>query len=127
MAVMKKAFDLIEPQIKPPLDDEFRPAILANQHFQNNLAEHGVPLIIGLEREENKVSIFETLVYPEEHPNANHNLKYVERIVNFLLWQRGGYKLFFFGGNRNIGNYILHEYSANGTHSFDSRFMGEKV
>ncbi len=124
--MIDKAFDLIEPQIKPPLDDQFRPAILANQHFQKNLHGQGVPIIIGLEREENKISRFEALVYPEEHPNSNHNLEYIERIVKFLLWQRGGYKIYI-GGNRSIGNYIKREYSANGVHSFDSHFMGEIV
>jgi len=123
---MNKEIRLIEPQIKPPLDDQFRPAILANQEFKQNLKEQTVPLTIGLEREDNKVSRFETLVYPEDHPNEKSNLDYIERIVKFLLWQRGGYKVYI-GGNRNIGSYIKREYSDIGKHKFDFHFMGDKV
>jgi predicted NBD/HSP70 family sugar kinase len=123
---MDNAFDLIEPQIKPPLDDQFRPAILANQHYRKNVANQGEPLIIGLQREENKVSRYKTLVYPDDHPNAAQNLDYVERIVKFLLWQRGGYKIFI-GPSENIGSYIKTQYSDMGKHNFDTKFMGENV
>ena len=51
-------------------------------------------LVIGLERNAGEISRFETQVLPEGHPDFNHNLDYVERIVKFLLWQRGGLKLY---------------------------------
>jgi hypothetical protein len=29
-------------------------------------------------------------VYPEEHSDFESNYQYIERVVKFLLWQRGG-------------------------------------
>jgi len=123
---MNNGFQLIKPRIVPPLDDEFRPAVLANQVFKSESADVGVPLVIGLERESGKLSRFETCVFPEGHPKASANFFYVERLVKFLLWQRGGFRLFI-GGPSNIGDYIRRVYSETGAHSFDSLFMGNQV
>ena len=62
-----------------------------------------VPLVIGLERESGLVSRFETLVSPEADAAT---LQYVERIVKFLLWSRGGWKLIIGGpqGHRRISS-----------------------
>jgi len=81
---------------------------------------------LGLERTDGAVSRFETRVFPEGHPRAGANLMYVERIFKFLLWQRGGYKVYV-GGPRSIGEYIGACYSPGGAREFDYRFMGEDV
>jgi predicted NBD/HSP70 family sugar kinase len=119
-------FELVEPRIKPPLDDGFRPAVLANRNFQLQTAGAGVPLVIGLERESGKFSRFETCIFPTRHPRAGANTYYVERLVKFLLWQRGGFRLFI-GGPSEIGQYIRNAYSGTGSRRFDARFMGEQV
>ncbi len=123
---MVNGFHLITPEISPPLDHEFRPAVLANHAFIAQSSAFGVPLIIGLEREPGKVSRFETFVFPDDHPNAGSNFYYVERLVKFLLWQRGGYRLFI-GGPSKIGHYIQQSYSSTGSYSFDALFMGDQV
>ena len=123
---MDNGFQLIKPRIAPPLDDEFLPAVLANHAFKLQVADVGIPLVIGLERESGKLSRFETCVFQEDHPKAGANLYYVERLVKFLLWQRGGFRLFI-GGPGNIGNYIRQLYSETGAQCFDSRFMGNQV
>jgi len=123
---MDNGLQLIKPRIVPPLDNEFRPAVLANQVFKSQAASVGVPLVIGLERESGKLSRFETFIFPEDHPKAKANFYYVERLVKFLLWQRGGFRLFI-GGPSNIGDYIRREYSDTGAHCFDSLFMGNQV
>jgi predicted NBD/HSP70 family sugar kinase len=123
---MDNGFQLIKPRIAPPLDDEFLPAVLANHAFTLQAAGVGVPLVIGLERESGKLSRFETYVFPEDHPKASANFYYVERLVKFLLWQRGGFRLFI-GGPSNIGAYIRRVYSETGAHRFDSLFMGNQV
>ena len=51
---------------------------------------------------------------------------YAERIVKFLLWQRGGCKVYV-GGPEPAGQYIADAYSANGARAFDHKFMGEDV
>ena len=123
---MSKSFELIRPAIQPPLDENFRPAVLANRAFREKIAGDNTPLIIGLERSDGEMSRFETHVYPEGHPNERANLYYVERLVKFLLWQRGGYKVYI-GGPRKIGEYIRKQYARDGDHKFDYHFMGEQV
>lgn len=123
---MSKQMNLVSPKIIPPLDEEFRPAVLANRNFQAQVKPVGVPLVIGLERSGDEFSGFETSVYPEDHPNAGANFQYVERLVKFLLWQRGGFKVYI-GGPNKIGEYICKCYAPDGPQKFDYHFMGEQV
>jgi predicted NBD/HSP70 family sugar kinase len=86
----------------------------------------GVPLLFGLQRSDGKLSHFETRVYPEDHPLREKNLLYAERILKFILWQRGG-NLVYVGGPHSIGEYLEQCYSPGGTRDFDYHFMGEQV
>jgi len=119
---------LVKPRFVPPLDADFRPAVLANRAFQAEVTESGagVPLVIGLERAEGNISRFETMVFPDDHPQSEANLRYVERLVKFLLWQRGGWKLYI-GGSPAIGNHIKAVYAPDGGRQFDYHFLGEQV
>ncbi|NPV09768.1 MAG: ROK family protein [Anaerolineae bacterium] len=125
---MMDAFRLVPPKFVPPLDPDFRPAVLANRAYQKEVADsgQGVPLVLGLERLEGETSRFETQVFAEGHPRAEANLMYAERLVKFLLWQRGGWKVYV-GGPRSIGEYIKRVYSPEGERKFDYHFMGEDV
>ena len=125
---MTDAFRLVEPRVRPPLDPDFRPAILANRAFQKEVEESGsgVPLVLSLERAEGAISRFETRVFPEGHPRAEANLFYAERIFKFLLWQWGGWKAWI-GGPRAVGEHIGKAYAPDGERAFDYHFMGEDV
>jgi predicted NBD/HSP70 family sugar kinase len=114
------------PEFLPPLDHDFRPAALAHRAIVRETAEDGVPLVIGLEGENGRISRFETSVFPEEHPEAAANLYFAERILKFLLWQRGGYKAYI-GGPRSVGEFLRDCYSPSGERRFDYHFMGEQV
>jgi len=118
--------ELISPKIIPPLDEGFRPAALANRNFGSQVKSVGVPLVIGLERCKGEMSRFETAVFPEGHPKAQANLQYIERLVKFLLWQRGGFRVYI-GGSPAIGEQIRACYAPNGERKFDHHFMGEQV
>jgi hypothetical protein len=50
----------------------------------------------------------------------------VERLVKFLLWQRGGFRVTI-GGDSSIDSMIKQIYSPEGERAFDYEFMGEKV
>ncbi len=119
---------LDEPRFVPPLDAGFRPAVLANRAFRKKVEETGggVPLILGLERTNGAISRYETCVFPEQHLLAEANLFYAERLVKFLLWQRGGWKVYV-GGPASIGRYLTDCYKDGGRRSFDYHFMGEDV
>ncbi|MBI9043991.1 MAG: ROK family protein [Anaerolineaceae bacterium] len=121
---MKKVDFLVKPQFSPPLDPGFRPAILANRKFLKNVKNSGssVLLVLGLERLNGAFSRFETLVYDESHPDSEQNLYYAERLIKFLLWQRGGWRIFV-GGPSSIGHHIRTVYSDGGRQDFDFHFM----
>ncbi|MEP0764502.1 MAG: ROK family protein [Chloroflexota bacterium] len=125
---MTQALTLIAPRFVPPLDPGFRPAVLANRAFQAEVAQSGagVPLVLGLERVGGTLSRFETAVFPDGHPRAEANLQYAERLVKFLLWQRGGWKVYA-GGPRAIGDHLRRTYAPDGPRAFDYHFMGEQV
>lgn len=125
---MSQAVKLVKPRFAPPLDENFRPPVLANRAFRAEVTAsgEGVPLIFGLERSDGSVSRFETYVFPEAHPRAAANLMYAERIFKFLLWQRGGWKIYI-GGPPSIGAHIKTCYAPGGTREFDYHFMGEDV
>jgi predicted NBD/HSP70 family sugar kinase len=110
----------------PPLEAGFRPAVLANRAYAQAADKEGVPLLIGLERENGRVSRFDTRVFAEGHPQAPANLPYVERLVKFLLWARGGYKVYI-GGPRSIGEALQKIYAPEGARAFDYHFMGQQV
>lgn len=125
---MASEFRLIPPTFVPPLEPEFRPAALANRAFRAEVAAsgQGVPLIIGVERSDGALSRFETVAFPDGHPRAGANLAYAERIVKFLLWARGGWRVII-GGPRAIGEHIARVYAPDGPRAFDYHFMGEQV
>lgn len=120
------SFTLIPPRLAPPLGEHFRPAALANRAFAQEAAFAGVPLVIGMERENGNLSRFETRVLPDGHPHAEANLVYAERILKFLLWQRGGFKIYV-GGPASIGAHLQRCYAPGGARAFDYQFLGEQV
>ncbi len=123
---MSTSLQLVASKFVPPLEPDFRPAALVNRQFRADTAGVGVPLILGLERAHGEVSRFEAAVFPEGHPRAVENLYYVERIVKFLLWAKGGFKVYV-GGPRSIGEHLQKLYSPAGERKFDYEFMGEQV
>lgn len=125
---MVAGMPLVKPRFVPPLDPDFRPAVLANRRFQQQVAEAGggVPLVLALERSDGEISRFETRLLPEEHPMAAANRVYAERLVKFLLWQRGGWKVYV-GGPQSVADYLRECYSPQGERRFDYHFMGEQV
>lgn len=112
---------MIKPLITAPLDPGFQPAVLFNRDYVRTVRSSGksVPLVLGLERECGLVSRFETVVSPTTDAAT---LLYVERIVKFLLWSRGGWKLHF-GGPKSLGEFIRKTYSSRGARKFDCDMM----
>jgi predicted NBD/HSP70 family sugar kinase len=116
----------VKPSLVPPLDEGFRPAALAMRAFEQALPGTAEPLEIGVERAPGIVSRCAARVFPEGSAQAGANCAYAERLVKFLLWQRGGYRLLV-GGPRGIGEHIRELYSPHGARAFDAAFMGQQV
>lgn len=119
-----RRWDLVAPKIIPPLDLDFRPAVVAHQTFQAEVARsgHGVPLVIAVEADNGAVSTYKTSVFSEKDPRFAANFAYVERIIKFLLWQRGGWRVVI-GGPTAIGQHIQSIYSTGGARAFDVGLM----
>ena len=105
----------------PPLDPGFQPAALANREYAATAKASGraAPLVIGLERECGLVARFETVVRAGADAET---LRYVERLVKFMLWSRGGWKIFV-GGPQAVGEFIRQTYSPRGARKFDCEMM----
>ena len=125
---MPLAWMLTPPRTVPPLDPDFKPPVLAHRTFAQAITAFGggVPLVLGLERGDGSVSRYETRVFSENHPRSKSNLFYAERILKFLLWQRGACRVYV-GGPYSIGAYLRDCYKPGGLREFDYQFMGESV
>lgn len=113
----------VQPAVIPPLDQEFLPAALVNRAIREEARRVGEePLRLALERSDGSISTLETTVIRPGASNDALNLPYVERLVKFLLWQRGGWKLYV-GGPPEIADHLRAVYSPSGARSFDYDFM----
>lgn len=123
---MPAAFPELDIQAKfvPPLDRDFLAASLFNRAYRDLARRVGVvPVVLALERADGSVSRYETIVAAPGAVSQELTNFYVERIVKFLLWQRGGYKVYV-GGPEEIGRYIARTYAPGGARQFDAEFMG---
>jgi predicted NBD/HSP70 family sugar kinase len=120
------AFELQKPTVVPPLDPDFRPAALADRAWREAVATGGVPLVIGLERENGAFSRMESRIFPDSDPRAEANLWHAERLVRFLLWSRGGHRITV-GGPARIAEHIRRTYAPDGERAFEYGFFGRQV
>ncbi len=121
---MSSSAILVQPKFVPELDPGFVPASLWNRAFRRLAERQGaVPLVLAVERSDGSVSRYETVALPEGSPDFALNLPYAERIVKFLLWQRGGWKVYA-GGPAAIGEHLRSVYAPGGERAFDHEFMG---
>jgi predicted NBD/HSP70 family sugar kinase len=118
----------VHPQWIPELDPEFVAGALWNREFRAAARATGraEPLAIALERPDGSVSVYATIVFPHAGEFVAFNERYVERLVKFLLWQRGGCKVIV-AGDAAIGAHIRGVYSPAGARAFDHEFMGERI
>jgi len=119
-----KLLSIIKPKIRLPLDDNFQPAALFVNAFNENLksTNKDIPLLIGIEKEDGSVMVYETRVFNEESGFSSYNFPYVELLVKTLLWIYGGYKVII-AGSKNIYEHIKKIYTEKGKRSFDAGFM----
>lgn len=118
----------VKPKIKPPIDPGFVPAVLWNRSFRELARKSGEArkIVISLERTKGSVSVFETELLPDKPGYSEINLFYVERMIKYLLWMKGGWKITIAGDDR-LAVEIAAIYSPTGKRKFDYDIMGEKV
>jgi predicted NBD/HSP70 family sugar kinase len=118
----------ITPFLRPPLDPEFLPAALWNRAYRSLVANDpgARTLTIALERPGGGASRHQSRVLAPGHPSAELTLHYAERLLKFLLWQKGGARVCV-AGAPEVAAHLAAVYSPKGARAFDYAFMGDKI
>ncbi|MDD3692724.1 MAG: ROK family protein [Oscillospiraceae bacterium] len=104
----------------PKLDPNFIPMEQFHRSFLKTATK---PLAIAIERESGHVSVYETRIHgTQEMQKAD--FYYVERLVKFLLWAKGGFKVTICG-DEAVFNHIRTLYSEDGERAFDAKTMAD--
>jgi predicted NBD/HSP70 family sugar kinase len=115
---------LIAPRCVPVLDPHFRPAALATRAFA---AEATVAITLALEQADGSVFHHATKVLAASHPAASEaNPFFVERLVKFLLWAYGGWRIHV-AGPVELADSLRRHYTETATGKFDSEIIGERI
>jgi len=118
----------IDVKIKAELDPGFVPAVLWNKAYKQLVAAGSecIDVVLALLRPDDTVSVFRTKVLPLTAETEAITIKFIERKLKFLLWQKGGYKVLV-SGSEDIARKLSEIYSKGGERAFDHEFFGDKV
>jgi predicted NBD/HSP70 family sugar kinase len=118
----------IQPKITPVLDPGFVPAILWNRAYEAKVAtaEGAHELQIALTRADGTCFRWSGKILPHTGDNVALNKTYVERLVKFLLWQKGG-NIILVAGDDAVADMLAKIYSPDGERAFDVDFIGTKI
>jgi len=112
----------VPPRVIPPFDPGFRPMALALRSYRAAVAASGaVPVRIAIEREDGLISTFETEAADDKRL-AEASALVIGWMVKFLLWSRGGWRIYF-EGPAAIGAAIRAAYAETGSRAFDVGLM----
>lgn len=121
-------FSVATMRIRPVLDPEFSPAALSVRQFGADAAAgvNSVPVRLALEQSNGAVFHHEARALPEEHAEAAANFFQLERLVKFLLWSRGGYRIHV-DGPPALAEALREHFAKSATGKFDSEVIGERI
>ena len=119
---------LIAPKVLPPLDAHFRPAVLATHAFvaAARATRNPLPVRLALEQTDGSIYHFNTVIFPDSAAQAAGNYTHLERILKFLLWSRGGWRIYF-DGSASLAAQLTAHYRDDATGRFDSDMVGSKM
>lgn len=121
---IQSQFSLPALQHPPTLDSSFQPAAVWNRSYAQLVlgTESPVSIHFALEQGEDSVLRHTSAVLPEGHPQAFLNFRYTERLLKFLLWSKGGTRVYF-DGPVGLGEALKKHFSDTPTGRFDADFM----
>ena len=114
--------------ILPELDPGFVPAALWNREYRKAAEadpDH-IQIAVTLECSNGAVSRIDTVLLPDTDANLALNLRYVERMLKFMLWAYGGCTATVAGAPK-VAAELAKIYSATGARAFDYEVMGERI
>ncbi len=104
----------------PVLEPEYVPMGLYMDAFEKNATE---PFAIAVYRENGNVSVYDTKVHGDEK-YFDDDCRYAERVLKFMLWASGGYKVAICG-NAKIYEKLASMYKRGGVQNFDVKTMSD--
>lgn len=115
-------------KIIPPLDPRFLSAALWTRDYRRLVARDADarPFALALLQPDGSVFRHEESLLSAAHPEAPRTLRHVERLLKFLLWQKGGSRVLV-AGAPDVAAYLKNTYGPSGVRAFDHAFMGEKI
>jgi len=117
----------IDVRFAPVLDPGFVPAVLWNRAYQAQVAEQGGrALELALQRPDGGALRWSGEVLNAGGENDALTAKYVERLVKFLLWQKGGSRILV-AGAPDVAEALAGMYCEGGRQEFDWGFIGGKI
>jgi predicted NBD/HSP70 family sugar kinase len=119
---------LVAPRVVPELDPEFRPAVLARRALAAAVEASGsaVPVALAIEQPGGSVSVRETAVFADGHPDARAGHAACERLAKTLLWSRGGHRLWV-DGPGSLADMLRRHYAQDAAGRFDDRVIATTV
>lgn len=116
------------PAFRPVLDPGFVPAALWNRAYRAKVkADSAARTIdIALCRNDGTTFRWSGQILSATAENAPLTLRYIERHVKFLLWQKGGSRLLV-AGAPDVAASLAEIYSEKGERTFDWGFIGTKI
>ncbi len=111
----------VSPRFVCPLDPGFQPAVLVNRAYEQRVQASAdrQPLILAVERDGGRIGRMEVAVVS---PNDADTQRYAERLVKFMLWGWGGWRVYV-GGPAEIAKAIAAAYRPGGVRAFDADLM----
>ena len=115
-------------RLAPPLDPGFRPMWLAQAALAAEVRATGTGARVALAVAQPGGSAWhrEAWVHPAGHPGQAASYRAVERLAKFLLWSRGGSRLYV-DAPQPLVAYLTRHYAAEPTGRFDAAFMGPRL
>jgi predicted NBD/HSP70 family sugar kinase len=125
---INSALSLPAPLVPAVLDPAFRPSVLVARAFNDLVASTGagVPVRLALEQSDGSVFRFETTVLPASHAQVHVNQQHLERLVKFLLWSRGGWRIYL-DGPASLAAALAAHYRDTAPGRFDADFVGARI
>ena len=123
-----RGLPLIAPQVVPILDPGFRPAVLADRGYRAlvDALPEAVPVRLALEQADGTVFRFDVRVFPDAHPESAANFTFAERLIKFLLWSRGGWRIYL-DGPASLAAQLTAHYRETATGKFDAHLVAERM
>ncbi len=118
----------IQAQYTPVLDPNFvAPVLWTKAYAEKVAATPGSSAIeIALSRLDGTCFRWSSQILPHEGENVALNNLYIERIIKFLLWMKGGCTIYVAGADA-IADMLAETYCAGGAREFDWDFIGKKI